>query len=180
MVRFADRAIRDRAKWIRDGGEKRSEDDIGARTPLVGKDETKQKKRYLWTKLVRAYTRKASSREMIRSLWEMTELPEDLQEAAREAKREIREAEQSGKTRTGARKLAKRAPKTRLVPVQRSPIFLEIGQSYLRAFPFSLCCTTSVFPLCLRLVRLLRRNFFHYILIDDMERRSHRQYIDVG
>lgn len=120
MVRFADRAVKDRAtKWIR-GGEKRSVDDedVGTKTPVESKGETRQKKLESWTKLVRAYKRKASSRETIRSLWEMTELPEELREAAREAKRAIREAERSSEARTRARKLAKRGSlKRRLVRV---------------------------------------------------------------
>lgn len=120
MVRFADRVARDRAKWTRAGidVEERSRDEVGARTPVKSKVcKTRQKKREPWTKLVRAYKRKASSAGTIRSLWEMTELPEELQEAAREAKREIREAKRSDETRTRVRKLAKRVLKTRFVAV---------------------------------------------------------------
>ncbi|XP_032670436.1 dynein intermediate chain 2, axonemal-like [Odontomachus brunneus] len=123
VVRFADRAARDRMKWTRDGidMEKRSEDEVGARTPAERKVcETRQKKRESWTKLVRAYKRKASSAGTIRSLWEMTELPEELQGAARKAKREIREAKRSSETRTRVRKLAKRVLKTSATAAEKS------------------------------------------------------------
>ncbi|XP_025156113.1 uncharacterized protein LOC112588949 [Harpegnathos saltator] len=69
---------------------------------------------------MRAYERKASSKETIASLWEMTELPEELREAVREAKREIRQAERSGKTRTRAEKLAKRAPTRSVTAAEKS------------------------------------------------------------
>ncbi|XP_014473596.1 PREDICTED: dynein intermediate chain 2, axonemal-like [Dinoponera quadriceps] len=119
-IRFADRAVRDRPKWIRDGAKRSEEDDVGARTSVESKGKTRQRRRESWTKLVRDYKRAVSSRETIRSFWEMTEPPKELREAAREAKREIRKAERSDEARTRARKLAKRALKTTVTAEEES------------------------------------------------------------
>lgn len=106
----------------------RLKDDIKARSPIVSKDEIRRKKREYWTKLLRVHkrrelTKKYSSEEKICFLQKMIAPPEefaDMTEDAKKAKKEIQEANMA---RTKARKLTKKALKSRLVPVFRNWIF---------------------------------------------------------
>lgn len=100
-------------------------DDIKAKSSIVSKDKMRRKKRECWTKLLRIHkrrelTRKYSSEEKIRFLQKMIAPPEeftDMTEDAKKAKKEIQEANMA---RTKARKLTKKALKSRLVPVFRN------------------------------------------------------------
>lgn len=95
------------------------DDDIGARSI---KDKMRRKKKECWTKLLRVHkrresTRKYSEEEKIHFLQKIMAPPEEftnITEDVRKAKKKIHEANTA---RTKARKLTKKALKSRLVPV---------------------------------------------------------------